>query len=302
MKAVVLRAYGDADQLSYEDVEKPKPGAGEVLVKVAAASVNPIDWKLRSGAMRPFSPLEFPAILGRDIAGVVEEPGPGVAHFTAGQRVMALTTRAYAEYAVVNANDLALVPDSLSLEQAAALPLVTLTGTQLIERGLKLKGGQAVLLTGAIGSVGRTAAFVAMQHKIQVVAVVRTSQLAEGETLGTIGLVSSEDEEVLDTFKEIDGIADTVGGALAVKLLRHLHHGGVFVSVVGIPKEVKDYDVHFEQVVVKPDAKRLAELAKDVAKNRFKIPIAKVMKLSEIREAHRLGQAGGLGGKIVLVP
>lgn len=302
MKAVVLRAYGDVDQLSYEDLEKPKPGPGEVLVRVAAASVNPIDWKLRSGAMRPFFPLNFPAILGRDVAGEVEELGPKTTGFEAGQRVMALANQTYAEYVVVNASDLVPVPEALTFQQAAALPLVTLTGAQLIERGAKLKGGQALMLTGAVGSVGRSAAFVAMQHKIQVIAVVRANQYEEAEKLGTPGLVSSEDEKAWEMFEEIDAIADTVGGALAVSLLKHLRHEGIFASVVGIPKEVKDYDVLAEQVVVKPDAKRLASLAEDVAQKRFKIPIAKVMKLSEVQEAHRLVQGGGLGGKIVLVP
>jgi len=225
-----------------------------------------------------------------------------VTEFTIGQRVMALTDRAYAQYAVVKASDLAPVPASMSLEQAAAVPLVTLTGAQLIERGVKLKGGQALLLTGAVGGVGRTAAYVAGQHHVQVIAMVRAGQMAEAEKLGTLALLSLENEPGLDVFKEIDGVADTVGGAVAVNLLKHLRKGGVFASVVGIPKEAKEYDIHCEQVVVKNDGARLAQLAKDVALNRFKVPIAKVMKLSEIREAHRLGEAGGVGGKIVLVP
>jgi NADPH:quinone reductase-like Zn-dependent oxidoreductase len=302
MKAVVLRAYGGVEQLSYEDVEKPKPAVGEVLVRIAAASVNPIDWKLRSGAMRSMFPLNFPAVLGRDMAGEIVELGHGVSGFAIGQRVMALTNRTYADYAVVNASDLALVPDSLGFEEAAALPLVTLTGAQLIEIGTHAKEGQAVLLTGAVGSVGRSAAFVAIQHKIQVIAVVRESQMDAGEDLGTVALVAADDEAGLAMFQQIDAIADTVGGAIAVGLLKHLRHGGVFASVVGIPKEVRNYDLHPEQVVVKPDAERLAELAQAVALHQFKIPIAQVMKLSEIQEAHRLGEAGGLGGKIVLVP
>jgi NADPH:quinone reductase-like Zn-dependent oxidoreductase len=121
-------------------VERPKPASGEVLVKIAAAGVNPIDWKLRSGAMRPFFPLDFPAILGRDLAGEIVEIAPDVTGFFVGQRVMALANHTYAEYAVVKADDLALVPNSLTYEQAAALPLVTLTGAQLIERGIKPKG------------------------------------------------------------------------------------------------------------------------------------------------------------------
>jgi NADPH:quinone reductase-like Zn-dependent oxidoreductase len=302
MKAVVLRGYGGVEELSYEDMEKPKPAIGEVLVKIHASGVNPIDWKLRSGHMHSFFPLNFPAILGRDLAGEVVELGYGVTGFSLGQRVMALTNRTYAEYGVVNANDVARIPDAMGFEQAAALPLVTLTGAQLIELGIKLKGGQAAIVTGAVGSVGRAATFVAHEHKIQVIAAVRESQVAEAENLGTPGLVAIDDQAALDLFENIDAIADTVGGDVAVRLLKHLRHGGVFASVVGIPKETKHYDIHAEQVVVKPDAKRLGELAEAVALGKFKIPIAKVMKLAEVREAHRLGEAGGLGGKIVLVP
>jgi NADPH:quinone reductase-like Zn-dependent oxidoreductase len=302
MKAVVLKAYGDVDQLSYEEVETPKPGSGEVLVKIAATSINPIDWKLRSGAVRERMPLELPAILGRDLAGEIAELGTGVTGFTVGQRVIALASRTYAEYVVVKADVLAPMAAGLTFEQAAALPLVTLTGTQLVENGVKIKGGQSLLLTGALGGVGRTAAYVAAQHKGQVIAVVRQSQMAAGEHLGTLALVALEDEKGLSEFENIDAFADTVGGPLAVKLLKHLKHGGIYASVVGIPGEIKDFDVHAEAVWAHPDAPRLAQLAEDVAHDRFKIPVAKIMKLSEIREAHRLAEGGGVGGKIVLVP
>jgi len=302
MKAVVLKEYGGVDNLLYEDVETPRPGEGEILVKVSSASVNPIDWKLRSGALQEVFPLEFPAILGRDLAGEVAAFGGGVSGFAVGQRVMALTNHTYAEYAIVKAKDIAPIPDGLSFEQAAALPLVVLTGAQLIESGLKLRPGQSVLLTGSVGSVGRSAAFVAAQHGLQVIAVVRGSQLAEAESLGTLGLVAAEDEQGLSTFKEIDGVADTVGGTVALRMLKHLHPGGVFASVLGVPKEAAHYDLRAERIMVQPDAARLFELAEDVAKGRFKIPTAKVFQLSEIRKAHQLGEAGGAGGKIVLVP
>ena len=302
MKAIVLKAYGDVDQLLYEEVERPRPGSGEVLVRIAAASLNPIDWKLRSGAMKEFMPLEFPVIPGYDLAGEVAELGPGVTSFQVGQRVMAVASHAYAEYAVVKADVLTLIPASLGFEQAAALPLVTLTGTQLIERGIKPKTGQSVLLTGALGGVGRTAAYVAGQHHAQVIAAVRPSQMEEAESLGTRAVVSLEDEEGLAKFADIDSFADTIGGAVAAKLLRLLRPGAIYATVVGAPPEAANYDIHVEMVQMQPDAARLAQLAEALVKGEFKIPIVKVMKLSEAAEAHRLGQAGGAGGKIVLVP
>jgi NADPH:quinone reductase-like Zn-dependent oxidoreductase len=302
MKAVVLKAYGDVDQLSYEEVERPRPGSDEVLVKIAATSLNPIDWKLRSGAMKEFMALQFPAILGYDLAGEVAERGSGVTSFSVGQRVMAIASRTHAEYAVVKADGLTLIPGALSFEQAAALPLVTLTGTQLIERGIKPKTGQSVLLTGALGGVGRTAAYVAGQHNAQVIAAVRPKQLEEAESLGTRAVVSLEDEEGLAKFSDIDSFADTIGGPVAAKLLKLLRAGAVYATVVGAPPEAANYDIRVEMVEVRPDAVRLAQLAEAIVKGEFKIPIAKVMKLSEAGEAYRLGQAGGAGGKIVLVP
>jgi len=156
MKAVVLHEYGGPEKLKVEDVPDPVAGPGEVLVRVAASSVNPIDFKLRGGSYREYFPLQLPAILGRDISGTVRAIGSGVTGFAPGDRVMALGDKAYAELAVVKAEDLAHVPEGLDLVEAAALPLVTLTGEQLISRGVNIQRGQTVLVTGAIGGVGRT--------------------------------------------------------------------------------------------------------------------------------------------------
>jgi len=302
MKAVVLKKYGDVSGLSYEEVGKPRPQAGEVLAKIAAASINPIDWKIRSGAMREIMPLELPTILGYDLAGEVAELGAGVTAFRVGQKVLAVADHTYAEYTVVKAEVLASMPEGLSFEQAAGLSLVAITGAQLIERGIKPKSGQSILLTGALGGVGRTAAYVAAQHHAQVVAAVRPSQLADAKLLGTHAVVALGDDEGLAKFPAFDGFADAIGGAVAAKLLKFLRPGGVFASVVGVPDEAKNYDIHADMVFAQPDPARLTQLADDVAHGRFKVPIAKVFKLSEAAEAHRLAEAGGLGGKAVLVP
>src|SRR5271156_3468104 len=127
MKAVVLKKYGDVSGLSYEEVGKPRPQAGEVLAKIAAASINPIDWKIRSGAMREIMPLELPTILGYDLAGEVAELGAGVTAFRVGQKVLAVADHTYAEYTVVKAEVLASMPEGLSFEQAAGLSLVAIT-------------------------------------------------------------------------------------------------------------------------------------------------------------------------------
>ncbi len=170
MKAVLLYEYGGAEQLRYEETDRPDYGDNEVLVRVRATSINPVDWKIRSGAAKARMPVEFPAILGRDLAGEVVESGRSVTGFPKGMRVMALANGTYAEYTVAKADVLAPIPEALSFEQAAALPLVTLTGAQLIERAVKPAAGQTVLVTGALGGVGRTAVHVARKHGVRVLA------------------------------------------------------------------------------------------------------------------------------------
>ena len=161
MKAVLLHGYGDVSQLSYEDAPMPVPAAGEVLVKTIAVSINPIDWKLRRGDLKEMMPLEFPAILGRDLSGEVAALGEGVSSLKVGERVFGFVNRAYAEYVACKSEDLAKIPETLDAIDAAALPLVLLTGAQVIEVGIRPRAGEIILVTGAIGGVGRTAVHVA---------------------------------------------------------------------------------------------------------------------------------------------
>lgn len=168
MKAILLNGYGDSSQLHYEEVDTPQPGPGEVLVKVLGTSVNPIDYKIRQGEMKERMPIEFPFILGRDLAGEVVSGGGD--RLRTGERVMGLINHAYAEFVVVKADILSPTPDGLLDEDAAALPLILLTGAQLIELGVKPSPGETVLVTGALGSVGRTAVYLAKQHGARVIA------------------------------------------------------------------------------------------------------------------------------------
>jgi NADPH:quinone reductase-like Zn-dependent oxidoreductase len=302
MKAVLLYAYGDPSQLRYEETDVPKYGDNEVLVKVRATSINPIDWKLRSGAAKSRMPLTLPAILGRDLSGEVVEAGRGVSGFLKGMRVMALTNRTYAEYTVVAADVLAPIPDPLSFEQAAALPLVTTTGSQLIERAVKPKAGQTVLVTGALGGVGRTAVHVAHKNGVRVLAGVRATEKEEASKLEVDGVVALDSEEEIGHLHDLDAIADTVGGSTIQRLLKTIRKGGVLGSVLGQPEGVDKYDIHVEAFMAQSDSLRLRQLADDVARHEFSIPIARTMKLQEIQEAHRIAEQGGLSGKIVLVP
>jgi NADPH:quinone reductase-like Zn-dependent oxidoreductase len=301
MKAVVLHEYGGPDKLLYEDVPDPVAGEGELLIRVASSSVNPIDFKLRSGMMKAFSPLELPTILGRDISGIVRTVGKGVSGFQPGDKVMALGNKAYAELVVVAAKDVALVPDRLDLVKAAALPLVTLTGEQLITRGTKIQSGQTVLVSGAVGNVGRTAVWVAKKVGASVIAGVKKSQLAEAATLGAAQVLALDDTAAMEKLGFIDAVADTVGGKTAEMLLGKVKQGGIFASVLGPPGNAAMHPtVKIEAVRVTPDAKMLRTLAEDAVAGKFLIPIDRMVPLAQAAEAQAAAEKGGIG-KILLL-
>jgi NADPH:quinone reductase-like Zn-dependent oxidoreductase len=301
MKAVVLHEYGGPDKLKYEDVDDPVAGEGEVLVRVTASSVNPIDYKLRSGAMKQFMPLELPAILGRDVSGIVREVGAGVQGFAPGDRVMALGNNAYAELVVVKAEELTHVPEKLDLVEAAALPLVTLTGEQLISRGTKIQSGQTVLVAGAVGGVGRSAVWTAKKAGAVVIAGVRKSQVKEAEGLRADQVLALDDAGAMEKLGLIDAVADTVGHETAEMLLGKVKQGGVFASVLGPPGNAKMHPtVKVESVQMVPDAAMLKTLAEDVVAGRLVIPIDRMVPLAEADEAQAASEKGGIGKVLLL--
>jgi NADPH:quinone reductase-like Zn-dependent oxidoreductase len=301
MKAVVLHEYGGPDKLKYEDVPDPVAREGQVLVRVAATSVNPIDYKMRSGAAKNFFPLELPAILGRDVSGIVRELGPGVSGFKPGDKVMAIALKTYAELTVVTATDLAFVPEKLDLVKAGALPLVTLTGEQLITRGTKIQAGQTVLVTGAVGSVGRSAVWTAKKSGAKVIAGVKKSQLKEAATLGVDQVLALDDPSGIDKLGFIDAVADTVGGETAEKLLGKVKQGGIFAGVVGPPANAKMHPtVQIEHIQSHPDAATLRIMAEDLVAGRFVIPLDRMVSLADAAAAHAAAEKGGIG-KILLL-
>ena len=302
MKAVVLHQYGGPEQLRYEDSDRPEYGDNEVLVRVKATSVNPVDFKIRSGAAKARMPVEFPAILGRDLSGEVVECGRSVAGFSKGMRVMALANGTYAEYTVTRADVLAPIPDALSFEQAAALPLVVTTGAQLIERAVKPQRGWTVLVTGALGSVARSAIHVARTHGVRVLAGVRTREKDQAAKLPVDQVVAIDSEDEINQLRDLDAIADTVDGTVIQRLMKTIRPGGILGSVLGTPEGAQNYQIRVEAMMAVPDASRLYELADDFVRKEFEIPIARIMPLAQAAEAHRLAESGGVGGKIILIP
>jgi NADPH:quinone reductase-like Zn-dependent oxidoreductase len=300
MKAVVLNGYGGVEQLEYKDVPDPKPAGGEVLVKVTGTSLNPLDLKLRSGRMKEAMPLPLPWILGSDVSGEVVGVGSGVTRLKVGDKVLGKVDHGYAELVAVKEDSLALVPDGLAMDQAAVIPVVALTGAQIIELGVKPKAGDTILVTGALGAVGRSAIYVAGIHGALAIAGVRKSQKQEAQLLGAERVVAIDDDAEIAALGEVDAIADTVGGGTIEKLLPKLKKGGVVATVLGQPPAgAAKVGAKVELVFMKPDAKRLAELAEDVKEGDLVIPIGARFKLSEIREAHTAAEKGG-GGKVLI--
>jgi NADPH:quinone reductase-like Zn-dependent oxidoreductase len=303
MKAVVLHEYGGPEKLKFEDnVPAPQVSGDTVLIAVAATSVNPIDWKVRSGARQKDFPLSFPAILGRDVSGVVHAVGANVKHFKLGDRVLALSNATYAELVAVPDSAVTHLPDGLDLVDAAAIPLIALTGDQLVRNAAHLRNGQTILVTGALGSVGRAAVHTAKKMGAQVIAGVRTTQLEEARSLGTSGVVAIDDDEAIAKLLPLDTIADTVGGDVAAKVISKVKQGGSFgyASVIPEGTAALNQSVKITRIFAQPDPSKVREFADDVRDGKFVLPIGRRLPLRDAAEGQVLSQNGGVG-KIILI-
>lgn len=300
MKAVVVHQYGGPEVLKFEEYPDPIPGPGEVLVRVAATSVNPLDYKRRAGLMKDSFPIRFPGLIGTDIAGTVIKLGPGVEGFSVGDQVFAMADDTYAELCVVNAGVLAKVPKGLDLIQAAALPLVTTTGSQLISFAA-IKAGQTVLVVGAAGNVGRSAVFTAKQGGATVIAGILKKQMDEVNNIGADQVVATDDDNAIASLPPLDAVADTVGGRTAEKLIARVKPGGVYASVVGAPQNALKYpSIKVVPVRSKFDRQTLEFMAEAVRDGKLVIPISRKLPLSEAAAAQAEAEKG-TAGKILLV-
>ncbi len=305
MKAVVLHEYGGPDKLTFEDnVPDPQVSGDTVLIASAATSVNPIDWKVRSGVRQKDFPLSFPAILGRDVSGVVRAVGPNVKHFKPGDRVFALSNATYAELVAVPDSIVTHLPDGVDLVNAAAIPLIALTGDQLVRHATNLQKGHTILVTGAVGSVGRAAVHTAKKMGAQVIAGVRKNQMEEARSLGVSGVVAIDDDEAVAKLGPVDAIADTVGGEVAGKLIANIKQGGSFgyASVIPEGTAARNPTVKITRVYAQPDPSKLREFADDVRDGKFVLPIARRLPLRDASEAHALAEKGGVGKIVLLAP
>ena len=301
MKAILLPRYGGPEQFGLEDVPDPVPQPGEVLVRVAATSINPFDLKIRSGSLQEVMPLKLPVILGLDLAGVVENVGQEVSQFSSGDVVFAHANQCYAELCIVKATDLAKLPSGMDVVSSAALPTVLTTGAQLANLALGNSPARTVLVAGAAGNVGRSAVFEAKRRGATVIAGVLQRQASEAGTIGADRVVFL-DEDQDHELESVDAVADTVGGQTAQTLIGRVREGGMFASVVGEPANAKDYPaVAVKTMQVTADPQILTLLAEAVQSGKLRIPLGPRFTLAEMSKAHLAAESGAPGKILVTV-
>ena len=302
MKAVRIYEYGGPEVLKYEhDVREPVFGADMILVDSIATSVNPIDWKVRSGARQKDFPLKLPAILGKDVSGVVRAVGSEVRTFKPGDRVIAMAEATYAQLVALPAAIATHLPDGVDPVDAAAIPLVSLTGEQLIRLATQATAGQTILVTGALGSVGRAAVHAAKKLGAKVIAGVRARQITEAECLGASSTLALDDNDAVARLEALDGVADTVGGETAARLFAKVKDVGRFGYASVLPDGVsaKYPAVAVSRVFARPDPSKIREFADDIRDGIFMLPISQRLPLHDVSSAQSILEKGG-GGKIVL--
>jgi NADPH:quinone reductase-like Zn-dependent oxidoreductase len=306
MKAVRIKRYGKDEPVELAEVERPEPGSGELQVKVRAAAVNPVDWKIRDGLGEMFG-LKLPLILGCEVAGTVEKAGDEVKDLTKGDEVygyLSAHSGGYAEYVVAPANEFVRKPKQVDFETATSVPVAALTAWQGIFDHGHLANGQRILITGASGAVGSMAVQLAKGKGAHVIGTGsgRNEEFVRG--LGADEFVDYKTEKFEEHVSEVDVVFDMVGGETQERAFQTLKRGGFLVSAVNPPsaEKAKEYGVTGAMVQMMPKADQLAEINRLVETGKLKTRVAKVLPLAEVKEALQLSASGRADGKIILRP
>ncbi len=307
MKAVRFHTYGTPDVLIYEDAPKPEPAAGEVLVKVHATSVNPIDWNVRAGHMRGFREYPLPFILGWDVSGVVESAGAGVTRWKPGDEVYGrpdiARNGAYAEYIAMKEGELARKPKSLDHVHSAAIPLAGLTAWQALFDTAGLTPGQKVLIQAAAGGVGHLGVQFAKLKDLYVAGTASGSNQEYLKQLGCDLPIDYETTRFEDVAHDFDAVIESMGGEIRNRSWKVLKKGGILVALIGPPPSEPDAQAHGVRasiiwVQAKPD--QLAEIARLADSGKVQPEIAAVFPLRDAAYAHKMSETKHVRGKIVL--
>ncbi len=307
MKAVRIHAYGGPEMLHYEDnVPQPALRPDDLLIRVRAAAVNPVDWKIREGWLQGLLHHTLPLTLGWDISGEVVEVGPEVSGFTVGDEVYARPDierdGAYAEYIAVKASDVAHKPTILDHVHAAAMPLTALTAWQVLIDAAQLQAGQTVLIHAAAGGVGSLAVQLAKARGARVIATASAVNTGLVTELGADQFIDYTQTRFEEVAKDVDVVFDTLGGDTQERSWQVLKPGGILVSVVSPPSEAvaTGRGVRSAFVFIHPSGEQLTAIARLINEGRIKPLIHTVLPLSEVRQAHTISQGGHARGKIVL--
>lgn len=308
MKAAQINEYGDASVVTVVEVDKPTVSEGKVLVRVNASSLNPVDSAIRSGYFHQMMPLEFPATLGGDIAGEVVEVGSGAEGLAIGDKVygqaavIAGNSGAFAEYAVTATSQIAKAPTSISLNEAASLPLVGASALQALVQHINLQPEQKILITGGAGGIGR----VAIQIAKHLGAYVATTSTGEGisvvKSLGADEVIDYKSQAFEEVLSEYDAVLDTVGGDGFAKTLTVLRKGGIAVTLAAQTDEAKAQKLGVTAIaqMTHVNSEVLTQLRELVEDGTVKPQIGKVYPLDEIQDAFTTRDSGTAKGKIVL--
>ena len=302
MKSVRIHQYGGPDVLRFEDVPRPRVGPGEVLIRVHAASVNPVDWKIRAGYLKEFMVVPMPFTPGMDASGVIDATGPNVTRFRQGDEVYGVIKNTYAEFAIARESELVLKPSSIDHVHAAAIPVAALTAWQALFNLAGLTEGQKVLIHGAAGGVGSFAVQFAKAKGAHVSGTAsRRNQSFLGE-LGVDKLIDYEGTRFEDVVRDVDVVLDTQGGDTQHRSWKVLKKGGMLVSVVQPPsaEEGAKHGAKSAMMIWRPKAGDLTEVTKLVGAGKVKPFVETVLQLSDARRAQALSQTGHARGKIVL--
>lgn len=305
MKAVRIHCFGDAGVLGEEETARPEPQSGELLIRVHAAGVNPIDAKIRAGKFRK-TEIDLPAILGRDVSGVVEAVGADVTRFRPGDEVFAFLgshSGGYAEFAVAKEHEVAPKPKSIDHAHAAAVPLAAITAWQALFDHGRLEEGQQVLIHGAAGGVGHYAVQLAKARGARVVATGRQGDLEFLRDLGADEVVDSRDERFEDRVRDVDLVLDLVGGETQLRSWVVLKRRGRLVSTLEEPSRelAERHGAEGILFMAQPDAEQLREIGRLIDEGNVRVQLQKLVPLDEAAQAHEVLEHEHSQGKVVLM-
>ena len=306
IKAIVVHEFGGPEVLKYEDVPKPEPKENEVLIRVIAAGVNPVDGMVRAGMFAKHSKNAFSMIPGYDVAGIVEKTGAKLEKYKPGDAVYAYIGLkeggGYAEYAVATDKEVSPKPKSLTFEEAAAVPLAAETAWQALFDTAKLSAGQTVLIHGGSGGVGSFAIQIAKARGAKVFATASTPNQDLLKQLGADVAIDYTKQKFEDIGKDVDVVMDSIGKDTLARSYGVVKKGGFIVSLVARPDpaELEKHGIRGAPMSVDPNSAELAEIGKLIDEKKIRVIVSQTFPLVEAVKAHQQVETGHTRGKIVL--